>query len=392
MKKKKVKVSKIRARRAEKLKAQTTKRKRAKAEAAKLKTANAANTAKDKTPQPRALIDSVVLHFPLFSAISGTFVRAKNGVAFWQYGQKHRHWYTSIELSRFESDGRYTPPIRDAKPYEQNNINVPTFNGILSAFDRVYDGYVDVIFPSDRTIFAKLTSDPKYYENYTTRITRLDVAFDLPLDLIPTPGELLYYISHGIGCGSRYFNVAAQQGFYFYSKKTGTWTFDKRNPDGSTERITNTQPYFMRNAERLRKAFLTNEITIYIGTRNGEIKIYRKGELIRYELSLKKSILRKLLTDRRPEALLHKATLLQLFNATADRIGVLFAHGTKKEMFDDETRKAIDDFLQHFDMQEKAKASYPESAAPIYNNVIILRLAPLQERERPPPFSLFITK
>ena len=148
----------------------------------------------------------------------------------------------------------------------------------------------------------------------------------------------------------------------------------------------------MRNAERLQKAILTNEATIYIGTKNGEIKIYRKGELIRYELSLKKSILRKLLTDRRPEALLRKETVLQLFRAVAARIGVLFAHGTKKEMFDDETRKAIDDFLQHFDMQEKAKASYPESAARTYNNVIILRLAPLQERERPPPFSLFITK
>ena len=384
MKKETAKAAWIRARRAEKLKAQAAKRKRAKA--------GAANIAQDKTPQPRALIDSVVLHFPLFSAISGTFVRARNGVAFWQCGEKYRHWYTCFELSRFDRDGRYTPPMRAAKPYTQNNINVPTYNGILAAFDRAYDGYTDVIFPADRAVFARLTSDPEYYENYTTRITRLDVAFDLPLDLIPTPGELLYYISHGIGCGSRYFNVAAQQGFYFYSKKTGTWTFDKRNPDGSTERITNTQPYFMRNAERLRKAFLTNEITIYIGTRNGEIKIYRKGELIRYELSLKKSILRKLLTDRRPEALLHKATLLQLFNATADRIGVLFAHGTKKEMFDDETRKAIDDFLQHFDMQEKAKASYPESAAPIYNNVIILRLAPLQEKERPPPFSLFITK
>lgn len=387
--KKKAKAARIRARQAAKLKAKTAKRKWVKAEAAKLKTVKAA---KDKTPQPRALIDSVVVHFPLFSSYKAPYIKAHNGVTFWQFGQTNKHWYTGFELSRFDSNGIYTPPLRTAKPYEQNNINTPTYNGILAAFDRAYDGYTDVIFPADRAVFARLTSDPEYYENYTTRITRLDVAFDLPLDLIPTPGELLYYISHGIGCGSRYFNVAAQQGFYFYSKKTGTWTFDKRNPDGSTERITNTQPYFMRNAERLRKAFLTNEITIYIGTRNGEIKIYRKGELIRYELSLKKSILRKLLTDRRPEALLHKETLLQLFNATADRIGVLFAHGTKKEMFDDETRKAIDDFLQHFDMQEKAKASYPESAAPIYNNVIILRLAPLQERERPPPFSLFITK
>lgn len=390
--KKKAKAARIRARQSAKLKVQTVKRKRAKAEAAKRKTARAANTATDKTPQPRALIDSVVVHFPLFSAIKGTFIRAKNGVVFWQYGQKYRHWYTSIELSRFDRDGRYTPPIRAAKPYEQNNINVPTFNGILAAFDRVYDGYTDVIFPSDRAAFAQLTSDPEYYANYTTRITRLDVAFDLPLDLIPTPEDLLYYISHGVGCGSRYLTVAAKQGIYFFNKKTGIWIFDKKNADGSTERIKNTLPYFMKSDERLRKAIMTNEATVYIGTKNGEIKIYRKGELIRYELSLKKSILRKLLTDRRPEALLRKETVLQLFRVAAARIGLLFAHGAKKEIFDDEMGKAIDDFLLHFGKRDKAKASYTESAPRAYNNVIVHTPVPLQERERPPPFTLRTTE
>lgn len=51
--------------------------------------------------------------------------------------------------------------------------------------------------------FRKLRSDPHYYDYYAPKIPRLDAAFDLPLDLIPTPGELLYYISHGIGCGNR---------------------------------------------------------------------------------------------------------------------------------------------------------------------------------------------
>ena len=63
-------------------------------------------------------------------------------------------------------------------PYEQNNINAPTCKGTAAAKNRIYDGCVDTLFGGD-------------------------AAFDSPLDLIPTPGELLYYISHGIGCGNR---------------------------------------------------------------------------------------------------------------------------------------------------------------------------------------------
>lgn len=343
-------------------------------------------------PQPRAVIDSVVLYFPLFSSLRGQFVKAKNGVAFWQYGEGCKYWYTSFALSRFDCDGTYTPPINGLMPCNQNNINVPTYNSILSAFDRIYEGYTDVIFPADRAAFEELTSNPKYYENYTTRITRIDVAFDLPRDLIPTPDELLYYITHGIGSGSRYFNVAAKQGLYFYSKKNKVWIFEKRKADGSTERLKTEKPYFMKSERRLRKAILSGEATVYIGTKNSEVKIYRKGGLIRYELSLKKQILRKILPDRRPEALVSKETVLQLFTKASACIGALFAHGQKKERCNYEVQKAILAFLQNFRTYDKAGAGYPESTAPIYNNVIIHAPTPLHERKRPPPFTRWTIK
>jgi len=76
--------------------------------------AKAATAAKEKAPQPRALIDSVVIRFPLSSSARGLCVRAKNGVAFWQFGAKYRHWYASFELSRFTAEGVYTPPVKGA--------------------------------------------------------------------------------------------------------------------------------------------------------------------------------------------------------------------------------------------------------------------------------------
>ena len=285
--------------------------------------------------QPRAIIDSVALYFPLFSVYKAQCVKAHNGVTFW-CSENYNHWYTGFEISRFDSSGAYTPPLQDTQPPTQNNINIPTYNGILAAFDRIYDGYTDVTFPSDRKRFIELTSTPRHYADYATRITRLDVAFDLPRGLIPTPDELIYYISRGMGSGSRYFSVSAKQGTYFYQKKNKSWIFEKRNPDGTRERLKTEKPYFMKSSKRLKKAILTGEATIYTGTKNSEIKIYRKDNLIRYELSAKKSILRKLMHDRRPEALLQKETVLQLFVSAAARIGALFAHGEKKEMFYDE--------------------------------------------------------
>ena len=265
---------------------------------------------------PCAIIDTIAVHFPLFSAYKAPQVKASNGVTFWRC-ENYNHWHTTTELSRYTADGSYTPYAVGTPPYQQNNTNSPTANGVCAAIDRLYDGYQETIFPGERASFDALLSDTEHYYHYTPKVTRLDIALDLPPSVIPTPLDLLYYVRHGRGSGARRLQVAAKQGLYKYDKKTDTWQLIQRDKDGKTKAVS-TRPYFLRSAQRLKKAILKNEITVYIGTRNGEIKIYAKGGLVRYELSARKSILRKIMPDRRVAALSDPSILSHIFHAAAE--------------------------------------------------------------------------
>ena len=339
--------------------------------------------------QPRAIIDTVAVHFPLFSAYKAPQVKASNGVKFWRYSDNN-HWYTTTELSRYTADGSYTPYTVGTPPYQQNNTNSPTANGVCAAIDRLYYGYIDTIFPGERASFDVILSDKELYYHYTPKVTRLDIALDLPPSVIPTPLDLLYYVRHGRGSGARRLQVAAKQGLYKYSKKTDKWQLIRKDTDGKTKAVL-TKPYFMRSPKRLERAILNNEITIYVGTRNGEIKIYSKCRLVRYELSARKSILRHLMPDRRVAALSDPSILSHLFFTASQRIGELFKHSPRYGLYCKAVKLAIALFVRNFLSRHSREASYHTRPAPTYNNVFVFPRLPLAQRERPPPFLLKIT-
>lgn len=371
----------------------------------------------------RGVLDSFAMYFPYFSDYNAPKVQASNGVTFWRHSER-KHWYTTAELARYTADGDYTPcamddngaglllylayrftrsgdamlvqwckwynvilkkSLKKLPPHQQNNINRPTAKGVCAAIDRIYNGYMETIRPGERESFVLLCNS-EHHDSYTPKITRLDTALDLPPSIIPTPDDLLYYVRHGRGSGARYIKVAARQGIYIYDKKIDTWYLIRRE-NGKTKAVF-TRPYFMRSLKRLKKALLTNEITIYIGTRNGEIKIYRKGGLIRYELSAKKSILRKLMPDRRIAALSDPFVLSHLFFAAAERIGELFRRSTRRGLYLRAVRQAIGSFIRNFVAHNNRATGYYTRPAVFYNNVILFLPRPLPQKERPPPFLL----
>ena len=338
----------------------------------------------------RGVIDSFAMHLPYFSDYKAPKITASNGVTFWRT-EKHTHWYTTAELSRYTADGDYTPCAKNTPAYQQNNINPPTAKSVCAAIDRIYEGYIDTIRPGERESFEALISDPKYYYHYTPKITRLDTALDLPPSIVPAPSDLLYYVRHGRGSGARYLKVAARQGIYIYDKKEDIWYLIRADENGKTKAVF-TKPYFMRSLKRLKKAILTNEITIYIGTRNGEIKIYHKCGLIRYELSAKKSILRRIMPDRRIAALSDPSVLSHLFFAAAGRIGELFRRSTRRGLYWRAVRQAIGSFIRNFLPRQNRATVYYTRPIAVYNNVIIFSSLPLAQRERPPPFLLRTTQ
>lgn len=329
--------------------------------------------------QPRVVVDSVAVHFPLFSYYGRPEVTAGNGVRFWRYFD---YWYTTFELSRYTSDGMYTPYLPKTPHRSQNNINPPFYKSVRTATNRIYHGYLDVIFPHDKAIFYQFLNSGDY--TCAPKITRLDIAFDLPSRIVPTPADLLRYIKMGRGSGSRYLKTATARGLYIYDKKRDSWQLVRKQPNGPTQ-VTEAKPYFMDSPEQLERALLKNEITIYIGTRNGEIKIYSKGGFVRYELSARKTILRKMMTDRRLCVLRNPLVLQILFKNAAQRISEIFAHSCLHSFFLRAVKQAIRNFWHGF----SGKAS-EYGILPIifhYNNVVVIYAIIPQEQERPPPLA-----
>ena len=177
--------------------------------------------------RPRAVIDTLAVYFPYCSFYPEPCIRAGNGISFWRNsapnkGGKGR--YTTLELSRFGTDGIYTPPSKGKQPHEQNNINAPNAKGVNAAIGRLYCGYTSVLAEGDRETFIEMWEcyggDSKELGAYMPRITRLDIALDLPPDVaIAAPDDLLYYVRHGRGSGARYIKVATKQGYIFSIKR-----------------------------------------------------------------------------------------------------------------------------------------------------------------------------
>ena len=346
--------------------------------------------------RPRAVIDTLAVYFPYFSFYPESCIRAGNGISFWRNsapnkGGKGR--YTTLELSRFGSYGIYTPPSKGKHPHEQNKINAPTAKGVNAAIGRLYCGYASVLAEGDRETFIEMWEcyggDSKELGAYMPRITRLDIALDLPPDVaIAAPDDLLYYVRHGRGSGARYIKVATKQGVYFFNKKTGKWTLRRQDSAEKETGPTEPQPYFMRSAGQMRKAVLANEITIYTGTKNGEIKIYAKGGLIRCELSARRTILHKILPDRRIEVLSVPSVLLHIFRTAAARIGELFRRGHRRGRVLRAAGRAINLFLLNFLTRGGIEAGYYIRPAALYNNVFANTPPSPPQRGRPPPFSI----
>lgn len=341
-------------------------------------------SAKIRNIQPRAVVDSVAVHFPLFSYYGRPKVTAGNGVRFWRYFD---NWYTTFELSRYNSYGTYTPYLPKTPHSSQNNINPPFYRSVRSATNRIYHGYMDVILSHDKADFYQFLSSGDY--TCAPKITRIDIAFDLPSRIVPTPADLLRYIKRGRGSGSRYLKAASAQRLYVYDKKRDSWQLVQQRPNGPTQ-VTEIEPYFMDSPEQLERALLKNEITIYIGTRNGEIKIYSKGGGVRYELSARKTILRKMMRDRRLCVLRNPLVLQTLFQNAAQRIGEIFAHSCLRSIFLRSVKEAIRNFWHGFSGKSAEYGMLPVISP--YNNVVVIYAIIPQEQERPPPIALMASR
>lgn len=342
-------------------------------------------SARIRNIQPRAVIDSVAVHFPLFSHYGRPKVTARNGVRFWRYFD---NWYTTFELSRYNSYGTYTPYLPKTPHSSQNNINPPFYRSVRSATNRIYHGYMDVILSHDKTDFYQFLSSGDY--TCAPKITRIDIAFDLPSRIVPTPADLLRYIKRGRGSGSRYLKAASAKGLYVYDKKRDSWQLVQQQQPNGPAQVTETEPYFMGSSEQLKRALLRNEITIYSGTRNGEIKIYSKGGGVRYELSARKTILRKTMTDRRLCVLRNPLVLRMLFQSAAQRISEIFAHSCLRSFFLRSVKQAIRNFWHGFSGKASEYGILPIISP--YNNVVVIYAIIPQEQERPPPLALMASR
>ena len=146
----------------------------------------------------------------------------------------------------------------------------------------------------------------------------------------------------------------------------------------------------MDSPEQLERALLRNEITIYAGTRNGEIKIYSKGGGVRYELSARKTILRKMMPDRRLCVLRNPLVLQMLFQSAAQRISEIFAHSCLRSFFLRSVKEAIRNFWHGFSGRSAKYGMLPIISP--YNNVVVIYAIIPQEQERPPPIALMASR
>ena len=163
---------------------------------------------------------------------------------------------TAKELTRYE-DNHYYAKWEFASPTWQNNIQPYSASSAMSCITDVFQSYKKL------SSWAKLA----YYLT-SIRIIYLETGVDFTHLRLPSIAQLKEYVSHGRGSSPRNLKLVTSEQVYIYNKSISKWNV--HIDDKSYNELLN-----------------GGKLTAYIGSRNIQFKIYKKGTKIRVELAIR---------------------------------------------------------------------------------------------------------
>lgn len=293
-----------------------------------------------KVQRPIVAIDNIRIAAPAplynFNDVTAEHGIWRNGICWRNYSIPRfykPYIYAVSQLSRY-ANGRYEKKRKYTKAPFQNNRHPYTYES-ASAFVR------QAIYS-----YVSLSTSLCVLDKEELNITKIECAFDLPASA-PTLDHLIRYISRGRGSGARRLEIMTNDGnIYAYSKTRCRW----HDKSYATRYISDSE-YF--------KQIFQRQWSVYVGSRNYRIIIYRKGNRIRHEIAYKGSAaVKKVLAGRRHVSAIEDRTAVEnLFRETARRIYELYQ---VNEIPSVET--AIRDALASFP-EEKHEPCKPECMA-----------------------------
>ena len=257
--------------------------------------------------RPNAVIDSIRLAAPAplcgFNSIAAVHGVCCNGLRWRKHTIPHYfmpYIYTVAQLSRYD-DGRYEKKLDETDASFQNNQYPYTYKSASEFVKQALDSYT-----SFSTRYSVL-------DGGMLNITMIECAFALPATA-PTLSRLIRHVLTGSGAASRRLKIKTYEGNeYRYFKQQGVWR-DKFE----VEREIAEQEYF--------KQLTQWNWTVYAGSKNYRILIYRKDDRIRHEIRYNgnAAVKKALLSRRHVSALKDRKTVETLFRETARRIYELY--------------------------------------------------------------------
>ena len=227
--------------------------------------------------------------------------------------------YTVAQLSRYH-DGRYEKKLEEIDASFQNNQYPYTYKSAAKFVRQALDSY---------TSFSTRSS---VLDGGMLNITMIECAFDLPAT-VPTLSQLIRHVLTGSGAATRRLKIKTYDGNeYRYFKQHDVW----RDKFG-VEREIEEQEYF--------KQLTQWNWSVYAGSKNYRILIYRKDDRIRHEIRYNgnAAVKKALFSKRHVSALEDRETVETLLRETAKRIYELY--GVKEIR---SVENAINDALASF--------------------------------------------
>lgn len=160
------------------------------------------------------------------------------------------------ELSRYKNT-HYQNKWKFTSPRWQNNTYPYTADTAVCFLTDIFDSYK--AFSS----WGRL----EYYLS-SLKLIYIETGIDFSRLELPSLAQLIRYASYGRGSASRYLRLYTRDRTYQYNKKSKTWDF-----------AINNQEY--------RRLLIKGLLTLYIGSKGIEFKIYQKHNRIRVELALR---------------------------------------------------------------------------------------------------------
>lgn len=161
------------------------------------------------------------------------------------------------ELSRYEN-ARCISRLKYVTPTWQNNIQPYTRESAIACVSNILESYRSI------SSWARLN---RYQLNIN--LIYIELGIDFAVLELPTLAQLIRYVSNGRGSASRYLRLYVQPGImYHYDKKARAW-------DAPIDDKT------------YRQLIRSGRATLYVGSPNIELKVYKKRSRIRIELAVK---------------------------------------------------------------------------------------------------------